>query len=75
LAGSGDYDLLVSRDDLQVEIECKRKTIDAGRKIRKGDFYLLSDVLCAELKDTGRRVAVLIKSDGRMGGIKLYSAP
>lgn len=52
---------------MQVEIECKRKSIDAGRKIRKSDFYLLSDVLFAELKDTGRRVAVLIKSEGRMG--------
>lgn len=75
LEGSGNYDLLVSKDDLQVEIECKRKSIDAGRKIRKGDFYLLADILFAELKDTGRRLAVLIKSEGRMGADQtLYGA-
>ena len=60
---------------MQVEIECKRKSIDAGRKIRKSDFYLLADVLFAELKDTGRRIAVLIKSKGRIGATQaLYGS-
>ncbi|MEX0804787.1 MAG: hypothetical protein WD688_15935 [Candidatus Binatia bacterium] len=67
LDGAGNYDLLVSDDKFEVEIECKRKSMDAGRKIRKGDFYLLADTLFGSLKDLRSRFAVLITSEGRMG--------
>ena len=38
LEGRGNYDLLVTKGALEMEIECKRKSIDAGRKIKKGEF-------------------------------------
>lgn len=67
LEGRARYDLLVSDGSQELEVECKRKSIDAGRKIKKGDFYLLADILFGVLSDTSKRFAVLIKSDGRMG--------
>jgi hypothetical protein len=67
LEGKARYDLLVSDGSQELEIECKRQSIDAGRKIKKGDFYLLADVLFSMLHGVKRRFAVLIKSDGRMG--------
>jgi hypothetical protein len=67
LEGSARYDLLVSDGKQALEIECKRQSIDAGRKIKKGDFYLLADVLFSILRDVKRRFVTLIKSDGRMG--------
>lgn len=67
LEGCGNYDLLVGKGELEMEIECKRKSIDAGRRIRKGDFYRLADVLFAELEGSGRGVAVSIKSKGSIG--------
>ena len=67
LLGQAQYDLLVSNDEHELEVECKRKSIDAGRKIKKGDFYLLADILFAVLKTSERRFAILIKSSGRLG--------
>jgi hypothetical protein len=67
LEGIGQYDLLVCDGETELEVECKRKSIDAGRKIKKGDFYLLADILFEELKDSARRFAVFIRSEGRMG--------
>ena len=67
LEGLGRYDLLVSDGKIELEVECKRKSFDAGRKIKKGDFYLLADILFSELKQSGRRFAILVTSDGRMG--------
>lgn len=67
LEGLGQYDLLVSDGKIELEVECKRKSIDAGRKIKKGDFYLLADILFAELKLSRRRFAILVTSEGRMG--------
>jgi hypothetical protein len=75
LEGKARYDLLVSDGAQELEVECKRQSIDAGRKIKKGDFYLLADVLFSILHDIKRRFAVLIKSDGRMGADqKLFQA-
>ena len=67
LEGVGQYDLLVSDGKIELEVECKRKSIDAGRKIKKGDFHLLADILFAEFKQSMRRFAILVTSDGRMG--------
>src|SRR6266850_1582996 len=67
LEGAGQYDLLVSDGKIELEVECKRKSLDAGRKIKKGDFSLLADILFSELKQSGRRFAILVTSEGRMG--------
>jgi hypothetical protein len=67
LEGLGNYDLLVFDGKIELEVECKRKSIDAGRRIKKGDFYLLADVLFAELKQSPGRFGIFIKSEGRIG--------
>ena len=67
LEGIGQYDLLVSDGGTELEVECKRKSIDAGRKIKKGDFYLLADIVFAELEQSKQRFAILVTSEGRMG--------
>ena len=40
LLGQAQYDLLVSKGEHELEVECKRKSIDAGRKIKKGEILL-----------------------------------
>jgi hypothetical protein len=75
LEGWGTYDLLVAKENFEMEIECKRKSIDAGRKIKKGDFYRLADVLFAELEGIGRGIAVSVRSEGIIGSDQaLYGA-
>lgn len=64
----GTYDLLVSDGQCELEVECKTKSVDAGRKITRGNFYLLCDVLVAELAPLTESLAVLFKCDGRLVG-------
>ena len=62
------FDLLVSDGQTELEIECKTKSADAGRKITRGNFYLLCDVLTVELAQVRQDFAVLFKCDGRLSG-------
>jgi hypothetical protein len=64
----GTFDLLVSDGKDELEIECKTKSADAGRKITRGNFYLLCDVVIAELAPVTESFAVLFKCDGRLSG-------
>jgi hypothetical protein len=64
----GTYDLLVSDGQTELEIECKTKSADAGRKITRGNFYLLCDVLAADLAPLTKSFALLFKTDGRLSG-------
>jgi hypothetical protein len=68
LGDLGTFDLLVSDSQAELEVECKTKSADAGRKITRGNFYLLCDVLTAELAPVTESVAVLFKCDGRLSG-------
>jgi hypothetical protein len=68
LQALGTYDLLVSDGQTELEIECKTKSADAGRKITKGNFYLLCDVLAADLAPLTESFALLFKTDGRLSG-------
>ena len=68
LQGLATFDLLVSDGHSQLEVECKTKSADAGRKITRGNFYLLCDVLTAELAPLTESFAVLFKCDGRLSG-------
>lgn len=43
------FDFLVSRNSIEAEIECKWKSYDAGRKIRREDFYQLCDEIFRQL--------------------------
>ncbi len=62
------FDFLVSDGQTVLEVECKTKSVDAGRKITRPNFYLLCDVLAAELAPLTESVAVLFKCDGRLSG-------
>jgi hypothetical protein len=62
------FDLLVSDGHLDLEVECKTKSADAGRKITRSNFALLCDVLSVELAPLSESIAVLFKCDGRLSG-------
>jgi hypothetical protein len=64
----GTFDLLVSDGKTELEVECKTKSADAGRKITRPNFYLLCDVLAAELTPLTESLAVLFKCEGRLSG-------
>jgi hypothetical protein len=64
----GTFDLLVSDGRSELEVECKTKSVDAGRKITRSNFYLLCDVLAADLAPLTESFALLFKSDGRLSG-------
>lgn len=64
----GTFDLLVSDGEFELEVECKTKSADAGRKITRSNFYLLCDVLAVELAPLTESFAVLFKCDGRLSG-------
>ena len=68
LEDKAHYDLLVSNGSEEIEVECKRKSADAGRKINRADFYLLADILFARLHQINKRFVVLVESEGPMGG-------
>jgi hypothetical protein len=50
----GSFDFLVRFHDIEIEIECKRKSYDAGRKITREGFYLLADAICSEALGKGQ---------------------
>jgi hypothetical protein len=68
LQGIDTYDLSVSDGESELEVECKTKSADAGRKITRGNFYLLCDVLAADLVPLTESFALLFKTDGRLSG-------
>jgi hypothetical protein len=67
MEAKANYDLLISDGKISLEIECKRKSADAGRKIARSDFYLLADILFSRLLETRKRFLVNLTSDSRMG--------
>jgi hypothetical protein len=69
LQGLGTFDLLVSDGKSELEVECKTKSADAGRKITRHNFYLLCDVLAVALSSRlTQSFAVFFKCDGRLSG-------
>ena len=66
LWGLGNFDLLISNGQQELEVECKTKSVDAGRKITRGNFYLLCDVLPSQLAPFKESYAVFFKCDGRL---------
>lgn len=44
------FDFLLTKDSIEAEVECKFKSYDAGRKIKRGDFYRLCDEIFKQLK-------------------------
>lgn len=68
LENQGNFDLLVSDGQSELEVECKTKSADAGRKITRANFYLLCDVMAADLAPLTESFAILVKCDGRLSG-------
>ena len=66
-AGEANYDLMISDGTTFIEVECKRKSVDAGRKIARREFYLLSDILASQLCRMPKRIVIDIDCDGRLG--------
>lgn len=68
LQGLETFDLLVSDGHSELEVECKTKSVDAGRKITRSKFSLLCDVLAADLPPLTESIAIFFKCDGRLSG-------
>lgn len=65
LEGVGRYDLLIQGDH-ELEVECKRKSADAGRKITRHDFYFLSEILFSQLRQVKGRYLVSLTVTDRL---------
>lgn len=61
------FDLLAKTQNTEIEIECKRKSYDAGRKITREGFYLLADEICSEALGKGHNFAVNIVCQDNLG--------
>jgi hypothetical protein len=60
-SGKGQtFDFLIESDGTEGEIECKRKSVDAGRKITREGFYLLSDAVVSRVYGRGQNMALNI---------------
>ncbi|MFA4920274.1 MAG: hypothetical protein WC581_13655 [Thermodesulfovibrionales bacterium] len=49
IAEKRTYDFLVIRNSVEAEIECKWKSYDAGRKIKRDSFYMLCDEILKQV--------------------------
>lgn len=61
------FDFLVKNQHAEIEIECKRKSCDAGRKITREGFYLLADAICSKTLGRGQNFAVNIVCQDTLG--------
>jgi hypothetical protein len=66
LKNLGNYDLLVSDGSLEIEIECKRKSVDAGRRIPRFSLYMLTDMLLARFENFSDHILVTVTSGARL---------
>lgn len=70
LESSGDqksFDFLAINENTEIEIECKRKSYDSGKKITREGFYLLADAICSETLGRGQNFAVNIVCQATLG--------
>lgn len=70
LEGVGQYDLLIQGDH-ELEVECKRISADAGRKVTRYNFYCLSDILFSQLRHVKGRFLISITAAHRLGADQL----
>ena len=63
----GSFDFLVKDQHVEIEIECKRKSYDAGRKVTREGFYLLADAICSETLGRGQNFAANIVCQDNLG--------
>lgn len=63
----GSFDFLVQKNNIEAEVECKRKSVDAGRNITRQGFCLLSDLLVAKLVRVGKNCVVNIICKEELG--------
>lgn len=58
-------DFTVNFPEIEFDVECKRITVDAARKVHQKDFYRLSDKLIPKLADKYKG-SIAIELDGRL---------
>ena len=71
LEGREQFDLLISDGQSELEVECKTKSADAGRRVTREKFDLLCDVLGASWS-AKESVAVLLTCKGQLNGSQAF---
>lgn len=61
------FDFFVSKKSIQAEIECKTKSYDAGRKIKRAGFYILCDELLKQLTSFKVKCIIEINCSKNLG--------
>ncbi|MBI4847704.1 MAG: hypothetical protein HY808_03895 [Nitrospirae bacterium] len=61
------FDFLVTRNDIESEIECKWKSYDAGRKIRRAGFYMFCDELMRQLRQYKTKCLIELNCTNNLG--------
>lgn len=63
----GTFDFLLTKDSIEAEVECKFKSYDAGRKIKRDDFYRLCDEILKQLKSYKIKCLIEINCLNKLG--------
>ncbi|MGJ3700817.1 hypothetical protein [Variovorax sp. AFSI2.2] len=68
MEGTGQFDLLITRDGFSAEVECKSQSADAGRQIHRKHFYRFMALLQPGTNPglPKRREVVLVTLSGRL---------
>jgi hypothetical protein len=66
LVNLGNYDLLVSKGNFELEIECKRKSVDAGRKVPRPALFMLTDIILGRLGNFKDYILVTVSLTSRL---------
>ncbi len=64
--GERTADFVCKKKDFTYEVECKSKTVDAGRMVERPHFYRLVDLLSSRLSSIGLHGNVHVLTPGRL---------
>jgi len=65
-------EFLITTPEIEFNVECKRISVDASRKIRRRDFYRLADKVIPEIEASGYFGVVDLTIDDRLHGNENY---
>lgn len=68
----GCPEFLVKTSNFDLNVECKRVSVDASRKIRRKDFYRLADMLLPKIENQHLQGKIDIILDDRLQGSHQY---
>jgi hypothetical protein len=66
-ASAKTFDFLVSKDSVECEVECKFKSVDAGKSITTDGFYQLCDEIYRRLLKTNEHCLIDIRCHVKLG--------